>query len=76
MFGAPKPIVKWLKNGVELTGGRYQVLDSGDLRISDVLIGDEGEYICHAHNKFDSVQAKGSLRVKLKTRITHPPEKC
>lgn len=74
VFGAPRPIVKWLKNGVELTGGRYQVLDSGDLRISDVIVTDQGEYTCKAHNKFDSVEARGELQVKGKTRITHPPE--
>lgn len=25
VFGAPKPIVKWLKDNKELTGGRYKV---------------------------------------------------
>ena len=33
VFGAPKPLVKWIHGGVELTGGRYSVLDSGDLEI-------------------------------------------
>jgi hypothetical protein len=33
VFGAPKPRVKWIHGGVELTGGRYFVLDNGDLEI-------------------------------------------
>lgn len=74
VFGAPKPEVKWLRNGVELTGGRYQILESGDLQISDVIVTDQGEYTCYAQNKFDDVEAKGDLQVKMKTRITHPPE--
>ncbi|QQP38167.1 Uncharacterized protein FKW44_018670, partial [Caligus rogercresseyi] len=32
-FGAPKPIVKWFRNNEELTGGRYNVQDTGDLLI-------------------------------------------
>lgn len=33
VFGAPKPLVKWIRGGIELTGGRYSVLDNGDLEI-------------------------------------------
>jgi hypothetical protein len=33
VFGAPKPLVKWIRGGVELTGGRYSVLDNGGLEI-------------------------------------------
>lgn len=33
VFGAPKPEVKWVRQGVELTGGRYVVLPEGDLEI-------------------------------------------
>lgn len=32
-FGVPKPNVKWIRNNIELTGGRYSTLDSGDLQI-------------------------------------------
>ena len=74
VFGAPKPNVKWLKNGVELTGGRYQILESGDLQISDVIVTDQGEYTCYAQNKLGDKEARGELQVKMKTRITHPPE--
>jgi hypothetical protein len=33
VFGAPKPQVKWIRAGVELTGGRYTVMENGDLQI-------------------------------------------
>lgn len=33
VFGSPKPLVKWIRDGLELTGGRYRVMDSGDLEI-------------------------------------------
>ena len=32
-FGAPKPIVKWFHDNDELTGGRFEIKDNGDLRI-------------------------------------------
>ena len=33
VFGAPKPLVRWIRDGLELTGGRYRVMESGDLEI-------------------------------------------
>ena len=38
MFGAPKPLVRWLRNNDELTGGRYKVLSVGDLEIPDLSV--------------------------------------
>jgi len=32
-YGVPKPHIKWTRKGIELTGGRYSILDSGDLEI-------------------------------------------
>nr|XP_037271321.1 neuroglian-like [Rhipicephalus microplus] len=74
VFGAPRPEVKWMKEAQELTGGRYRVLDSGDLQIDDLLVTDQGEYTCYASNKFGDASASGSLEVKGKTLITQPPE--
>ena len=38
-FGAPKPIVKWFHDNDELTGGRFELRENGDLRIKyDFLI--------------------------------------
>ncbi|KAK2722794.1 hypothetical protein QYM36_003103 [Artemia franciscana] len=31
--GAPKPEVKWVRDGLELTGGRYKVMEDGNLEI-------------------------------------------
>lgn len=74
VFGAPKPEVKWIKNGLELTGGRFKTLESGDLEIADIIFLDSGKYTCHASNKFGSVEASGSLMVREHTRITDEPE--
>lgn len=74
VFGAPKPEVKWLRNNKELTGGRYTVLDNGDLEIRDVNFLDAGQYTCYATNKFGNAEAKGSLVVKEHTEIKDGPE--
>ncbi|XP_058977900.1 neuroglian isoform X2 [Musca domestica] len=74
VFGAPKPQVKWLHNGRELTGGRFTVLPSGDLHIQQVIHDDFGQYTCHAKNKFGEKSANGSLAVKEATRITQAPQ--
>ncbi|KAG8193026.1 hypothetical protein JTE90_028143 [Oedothorax gibbosus] len=74
VFGAPKPEVRWSKEGQELSGGRYQVMDNGDLQITNALKTDEGMYICSASNKLGDAQARGKLEVKGKTKITQPPE--
>ncbi|XP_034235912.1 neuroglian isoform X2 [Thrips palmi] len=74
VFGAPKPEVKWIRGGLELTGGRYSVKESGDLEIRDVNFLDAGDYTCHATNKFGHAENTGSLAVKEHTRITNRPE--
>lgn len=33
VFGSPKPEVKWVRDGLELTGERYRILDNGNLEI-------------------------------------------
>lgn len=74
VFGAPKPEVKWIRNGLELTGGRYKVQENGDLLIIDVGFADAGDYTCHAENKFGVKEANGTLIVKEHTRITDEPQ--
>lgn len=73
VYGAPKPEIRWLKNGVTLTGGRYEVLDDGYLKINDVAVTDQGTYECHAKNTFGEEKASGYLDVKRKTIITESP---
>lgn len=74
VFGAPRPDVRWSKEGQELSGGRYQVLDNGDLEIKEALVTDQGTYTCSASNKLGDAEASGRLEVKGKTKITQPPE--
>ncbi|KAI4487248.1 hypothetical protein M0804_005397 [Polistes exclamans] len=74
VFGAPKPIVKWARNGQELTGGRYKIMDNGDLEIENIIFIDAGSYTCHASNKLGTVEASANLVVKERTKITDEPE--
>ncbi|KAF0760773.1 neuroglian-like isoform X1 [Aphis craccivora] len=62
-YGVPKPHIKWTRNGVELTGGRYSILDSGDLEISKVSFIDAGIYACIATNNYGTTSASGTLTV-------------
>jgi len=34
VYGSPKPLVVWKKGYEQLTGGRYLVMDNGDLQIT------------------------------------------
>ncbi|XP_040079656.2 neuroglian [Ixodes scapularis] len=63
VFGVPRPEVKWLKEGQELTGGRYRVLDNGDLQLHDLRVSDQGSYTCLARNKFGEVWITEVLQV-------------
>ncbi|KAL7648874.1 UNVERIFIED_CONTAM: hypothetical protein RMT77_000794 [Armadillidium vulgare] len=74
VFGAPKPRVTWIRDGNELTGGRYNITDEGDLVIKDVTFTDRGVYTCHAVNKFGDQARNGSLEVKRRTKITDSPQ--
>jgi len=74
VFGAPKPKIKWRRENVELSGGRYKVLDNGDLQIDYVAPNDQGTYQCKAANKFDEVTVEGELHVKSRTAILQRPE--
>ncbi|CAG7826051.1 unnamed protein product [Allacma fusca] len=74
VFGAPKPLVRWIREQQELTGGRYRIMDYGDLEISSVTFVDAGSYTCYAENKFGSDNRTGSLVVKEHTRIQDRPE--
>ncbi|XP_050520545.1 neuroglian isoform X2 [Daktulosphaira vitifoliae] len=72
--GVPKPQVKWTRNLIELTGGRYTILSNGDLQINDVGFTDTGNYTCIATNNYGTANASGTLTVKTHTIITAAPE--
>jgi len=74
VFGSPKPEVKWIRDGLELTGGRYTVADIGNLHIRDVTFTDAGVYSCHAQNNLGVANASGTLIVKERTLIRDGPE--
>jgi len=38
VFGSPKPRVVWKKGDEQLTGGRYRVMDDGNLEIAVSII--------------------------------------
>uniref|UniRef100_A0A8D0P964 Hemicentin-1 n=1 Tax=Sus scrofa TaxID=9823 RepID=A0A8D0P964_PIG len=65
-LGTPKPAIKWLRNGRELTGGEpgISILESGTLLvIASVTPYDNGEYICVAANEAGTTERKYNLKV-------------
>ncbi|XP_038613568.1 hemicentin-1 [Tachyglossus aculeatus] len=69
--GAPKPIIKWLHNGRELTGREpgLSILEDGTLLVlASVTPYDNGEYICVAANEVGTTERKYNLKVHV------PPE--
>uniref|UniRef100_A0A8C0VE26 Ig-like domain-containing protein n=1 Tax=Cyanistes caeruleus TaxID=156563 RepID=A0A8C0VE26_CYACU len=69
--GIPKPAIKWLRNGRELTGAEpgLSVLEDGTLLVIAALIpSDSGDYVCLAANEAGSVQRRYNLKVHV------PPE--
>ncbi|XP_029473326.1 LOW QUALITY PROTEIN: hemicentin-1 [Rhinatrema bivittatum] len=69
--GVPKPIIKWFRNGKELTGNEpgTSILEDGTLLIiASVTLHDNGEYMCVAVNEAGSTERKYNLKVHI------PPE--
>ncbi|NXC61674.1 HMCN1 protein, partial [Aleadryas rufinucha] len=69
--GIPKPAIKWLRNGRELTGAEpgLSVLEDGTLLVIAALTpSDNGDYVCVAANEAGSTQRRYSLKVHV------PPE--
>lgn len=73
VFGSPKPHVVWKKGDEQLTGGRYRVLEDGNLEISDLSLVDGGTYTCTATNRLGYIEAVGTLLVRRKTQIVTAP---
>ncbi|XP_071342317.1 hemicentin-1 isoform X2 [Trachinotus anak] len=69
--GLPKPVIRWLRNGQELTGNEpgVSILEDGTLLIlASVSPLDNGEYVCAAVNDAGSTERKYQLKVNV------PPE--
>ncbi|MGH0173029.1 UNVERIFIED_CONTAM: hypothetical protein FKN15_020671 [Acipenser sinensis] len=68
--GTPKPTIKWLRNGQELTGNEPGVSIQDDdtlLIIASVSPHDNGEYVCVAINDAGTTERKYQLKVHGKT---------
>ncbi|KAG5276279.1 hypothetical protein AALO_G00130100 [Alosa alosa] len=66
--GTPKPVIKWLRNGEELTGAEpgVSILEDGTLLIlASVSPLDSGEYVCMAVNDAGSTEKKYQLKVNV-----------
>ncbi|XP_076007425.1 hemicentin-1 [Genypterus blacodes] len=66
--GLPKPIIRWLRNGQELTGNEpgVSILEDGTLLILASLSPlDNGEYVCAAVNDAGSTERKYQLKVNV-----------
>ncbi|XP_069890339.1 hemicentin-1 [Dipodomys merriami] len=64
--GTPKPTIKWLRNGRELTGREpgISILENGTLFvIASVTPHDNGEYICVAMNEAGTTEKKYNLKI-------------
>eukprot|EP00076_Gallus_gallus_P024038 XP_015146077.1 hemicentin-1 isoform X9 [Gallus gallus] len=69
--GTPKPVIKWLHNGRELTGREpgISILENDMLLIiASITPSDNGEYICVATNEAGRTERKYNLEVHV------PPE--
>ena len=68
-YGAPRPIITWIKNNVHITqANRYSVSSSGTLTIQDVGKADEGRYECVARNSIGAASAQMTLSVQSKVK--------
>ncbi|EUB59051.1 Neuroglian [Echinococcus granulosus] len=72
-YSAPRALVAWRKDGRPINGGRYQVMENGDLIIESGAVTDTGMYECTATNPFGVTKAAGSLAVRRRTRVTLAP---
>ncbi|XP_041766363.1 protein sidekick isoform X3 [Anopheles merus] len=74
-IAAPTPSIQWIFNDtypIE-TSSRMQILDSGDLLISNVRETDGGLYTCIRENEAGRVIGSGYLTVLVRTQINRPP---
>ncbi|XP_007936297.1 contactin-5 [Orycteropus afer afer] len=61
--GKPRPIYRWLKNGVPLLPQSRVEMVNGVLMIHNVNQSDAGMYQCLAENKYGAIYASAELRI-------------
>ncbi|XP_053678622.1 protein sidekick [Anopheles nili] len=74
-IAAPTPSIAWIYNDtypIEASA-RVQVLDSGDLLLSNVRESDSGLYTCLRENEAGRITGSGYLTVLVRTQIVRPP---
>ncbi|KAK3506808.1 hypothetical protein QTP70_028372 [Hemibagrus guttatus] len=72
--GLPQPVIKWFRNGQELTGNEpgVSILEDGTLLIlASVSPLDNGEYTCTAANDAGSTEKKYQLKVNVPPDVRH-----
>ncbi|KAJ7986246.1 hypothetical protein DPEC_G00337960 [Dallia pectoralis] len=70
--GSPTPVIKWLRNGQELTGTEpgLTILEDGTLLIlASVSQLDNGEYVCTAANEAGITEKKYQLKVNVPPNV-------
>lgn len=71
--GAPKPNIQWFQNNIAVgNGGRFRVLQNGNLIITGVTLSDEGNYTCDASNRLGRASGSTYLFVVQGTGIEQP----
>lgn len=49
--GDPKPAIIWFKNNIEVVSSdNLHLQKDGSLKLKNILVKDEGEYVCSATN--------------------------
>ncbi|XP_055915597.1 protein sidekick isoform X4 [Eupeodes corollae] len=73
--GAPNPNITWVYNETQLVevSSRVQILESGDLLISNIRESDAGLYTCVRSNEAGTVNGEAYLGVLVRTQIIQPP---
>ncbi|XP_018563845.1 vascular endothelial growth factor receptor 1-like [Anoplophora glabripennis] len=67
VFGVPKPVVKWYKNGVAFhtETKRIQISDNNEeITFLQTIVQDQGTYKCEATNRMGSTQKQGTVKFK------------
>nr|XP_014344446.1 PREDICTED: peroxidasin-like protein isoform X2 [Latimeria chalumnae] len=72
--GHPQPRITWTNGtGDLLSNSRYTITTSGGLYIQNVTLDDHGQFVCHASNNQDSIQASANIIVQAPPWLTVTP---
>ncbi|XP_035707340.1 protein sidekick isoform X3 [Folsomia candida] len=73
--GAPMPNVTWYHNEKEeiVSGGRFQILETGSLLVASVNQDVAGLWTCIRSNEAGTVIGSGEISVLVRTQIIQPP---